>query len=221
MNELSQDAALVADVMLIVRARFVEAMDTLAQVDVKGLKPSAVRSLWPAFPGETIGGHHVGYGTNGSQVRYRPSSAAISRSEEVMHQWLLDYVPEEEHRVLITRWAGSLATPKWSGSFRGFCEKSGRSRSTAERHLYVAFQRIAIGLLKSAKLLHSPDWSRVVPMLPKSGTDFDNVADRVADRQYAWIKENARPADRPDLRDFSYADKRNERRRRMEKDRAA
>lgn len=202
MIELSEDAALVADVMQIVRARFIEAADTSEHADVQGLRPSKVRSVWPSFPGETIGGHHVGYRSVGNRVQFRPSREAISRADEVMTVWLLDPGLTEEQRTLLVRWSRSLACPKKAGSFRSFCQKSNRSRSTAERSLFVAVQHIARRLLKSAELLQEPDWSRVMPMLPKSGIDFATVADRVAERRETfWRAQDAKPTNRGDLRD--------------------
>lgn len=46
-NDLSQHAAEVADLSLIVRARFVEAADTMVHLDVRGVRPDRMRSLWP------------------------------------------------------------------------------------------------------------------------------------------------------------------------------
>ncbi|MFC3206344.1 hypothetical protein [Aquamicrobium soli] len=67
-----------------VKAHFIEATDTIANMDVGQLRPSKVRSFWPTYQTENVGGHHPGYGINGSYVPYRPSSKAISRAEEVM-----------------------------------------------------------------------------------------------------------------------------------------
>jgi hypothetical protein len=205
MNDLSADAALIADASLIVRARFVEAADSFAHVSVRGVAPSTASGFWPAMTSDQVDGEY--------RERYRPSSAAISRMEEVMQGWLLDHVAEIEHRILIVRWSACLAVPRMVGSFRSFCKKTGRNRTTAERRMDVAFSSVASRLLKGVRLLHEPDWSRVMPMLPDWGTDIDMVAERVAERVYFSRSDDAKPTDQPEIRDFSWAEERNEARR--------
>lgn len=65
--DYAYEAAL-ADLITIIKARFIEAADTIAHMDVRGLRPSPVRSLWPAMQVEQygVGGHHPGYGINGN-----------------------------------------------------------------------------------------------------------------------------------------------------------
>ncbi len=139
------EAAAVADLITIVKARFIEAVDTMAHMHVRNLRPAAVRSLCPASQVETvgIGGHHPGYGINGNRVPYLPSSKAISRAEEVMYGWMLEYVASDDSRILVGKWSMCMAAPRIAGSFRQFCKKTGRSRSTAERRLNDAFEQVA------------------------------------------------------------------------------
>ncbi|GAA2867311.1 hypothetical protein GGQ99_001310 [Aminobacter niigataensis] len=188
------EKAAIADLITIVRARFIEAADTMAHMDVRNLRPAAVRSLWPAVQVEAIGGHHPGYSINGNHVPYRPSSKAISRAEEVMYGWLLDYVDGDENRILVGKWSMCLAAPRVAGSFRHFCKKSGRSRSTAERRLNDAFEHVARLILKNAQSLQAPNWSRVVPMMPNQGSDLHIVATGTH-----WMADGAKPTIRPDL----------------------
>lgn len=190
------EKAAIADLITIVRARFIEAADTMAHMDVKNLRPAAVRSLWPPMQVESVGvgGHHPGYGVNGNHVPYRPSSKAISRAEEVMYGWLLDYVDGDESRILVGKWSMCLAAPRVAGSFRQFCKISGRSRSTAERRLNDAFERVARLILKNAQSLQAPNWSRVVPMMPNQVSDLHIVA-----TVSHWMAEGAKPTSRLDL----------------------
>ncbi|WFU89483.1 hypothetical protein QA644_10805 [Rhizobium sp. CC1099] len=44
-EDLTEDAAQIADASLIVRARFVEAADTLLHIDVRGLRPASLRAF--------------------------------------------------------------------------------------------------------------------------------------------------------------------------------
>lgn len=198
-DELSETAAVVADTVLIVRARFVEAADTMNNMEVRSLRPAVMRSFWPDSPADTIGGVSVGYAINGNKLRHRPSASAISRAEEVMYGWLLDYVKDEGNRVLIGKWSMCLAAPRQAGSFRQFCQKTGRVRRTAERRLLNEFTSISSALLKSVQSLHHPDWERVSPMMPNTCTDFDKVGTPV---ERHWLPDDARPvydAESPEL----------------------
>lgn len=206
MTELSEDAALLADTVLFVRARFIEAADSFAHVQVSGTRPSVASGFWPAMISETVDGDYVS--------RYRPSPGALSRMEEVMHHWLPDYIGDAEQRVLVLRWSASIAVPKLVGSFRSFCKKTGRNRTTAERRADVAFYSVASSLLKGVKLLREPDWQRVMPMLPEWGSEIGMVAERVTERHNHWRADDARPTDLPESRNFTWADDRNDRRRR-------
>jgi hypothetical protein len=185
--DYAYEAAL-ADLITIVKARFIEAADTLAHMDVRQLRPNAVRSLWPAYMTENVGGHHPGYAINGNHVAYRPSSKAISRAEEVMYGWLLDYVDDEDCRRLVGKWSVCQATPSRAGSFRSFCKKIGLSRSTAERRVDRAFKAVAAAILKNAQSLQGPNWSRVMPMMPNSRIDLGKMASVTT-----WMAEGAKP----------------------------
>lgn len=184
-DDLSEEAATIADVGLIVLARFVEAADTVAHMDVRLVYPGQPKSLWPE--------HWREHPEN--SVSYRPSRTAISRYEEVMHDWLPRLIRNDEQRILASRYAMCLAAPRIAGSWRQFCKKTGRNRSTADARRLAAFQSVASQLLKNAHLLREPDWSRVMPMLPNSATDLDRIRDRAseADRPGFWRSEQHWP----------------------------
>ncbi|KQT70566.1 hypothetical protein ASG54_21740 [Aureimonas sp. Leaf460] len=63
-------------------------------------------------------------------------------------------------------------------------------------------------------MLHEPDWVRLVPRFPISGTDIDMVAERVTERANHWRADDAKPTSQPDMRDTSWAEGQNEMRRR-------
>lgn len=201
--ELSEASAVIADTSLIVRARFVEAADTMANMEVQNLRPAAVRSFWPDAPDDTVGKVSAGYAINGHRLRYRPTSAAISRAEEVMYGWLLQYVADDERRVLLGKWSMCLAAPHIAGSFRQFCQKTGRIRRTAERRLQNEFSSISSALLKSAQSLREPDWSRVSPMMPNSATDLGKVGTPVETSLRHWLPADAVPIHDPDSPDLA------------------
>jgi hypothetical protein len=200
-EDLTEEAAQIADDSLIVRARFIEAADTMAYVDVRMVRPGQMRTAWPAFQAETgtVGGHAPGYGINGDRVRYRPSSAAISRAEEVMHRWLAVHIVDDSTRIIVVNWSACLAVPHLAGSFRAFCKKRGLSRSTAERRLFAAFSNVASGLRKSALTLHEPDWPRVVPRLPFSATELDRIRKDAPPSPTSWMAPGARPVHQPEI----------------------
>ncbi|MFU0507388.1 hypothetical protein [Pseudaminobacter sp. NGMCC 1.201702] len=191
-----EEQAALADLIMIVKARFIEAADTMVHLDVGQVRPAKVRSLWPAFQTDNIGGHHPGYGINGSRVTYRPSSQAISRAEEVLYRWLLDFVETDEDRVLLGKWSICMAAPRVGGSFRKFCKKTGRSRSTAERRVDRAFKAVADAILKNAQSLQGPNWSRVMPMMPNQRMDFGKMASITR-----WMAPDAKPQHIPEMLD--------------------
>ncbi|ENN87837.1 hypothetical protein RHSP_47988 [Rhizobium freirei PRF 81] len=127
-EDLSQQAAEIADLSLVVRGRFVEAADTMVHLDVRGVRPDRMRTLWPEVLPEPMDHADI-------RVRYRPSAAAISRAEEVLQDWLRIHVRDEERRILLSRWSVCLAAPYVAGSFRDFCARTGRVRRTAERRI--------------------------------------------------------------------------------------
>lgn len=185
-DDLSEASAAVADAVAIVRARFVEAADTMLHIDVRSIRPAAVRSFWPDIQPEPMDRVEA-------VIRYRPSAAAISRAEEVMYGWLLDYARDEERRVLLGKWSMCIAAPHISGSFRQFCKKTGRVRRTAERRLLNEFQHIASELIKIPQSLQEPNWNRVSPMMPNSDTDFDKFREPLTKYALHGMTSDAKP----------------------------
>lgn len=213
MRDISDDAAIIADMIPWVKARFVEAVDTDEHVSTKLDRPPPVRSFWPAS-------QSVGADTDPIPQVWRPDASAISRSHEVMHGWVLDFLEDEEQRRLVLAWASSLANPKRYGSFARFCKKSGRVRRTADRRLAQAFSIVAALIRKSGKSLQAPDMRRVSTLTRFSDREVDMVAEVVSQASFeshdgigAWRADDAKPADLPEERDFSWAMDRSERRR--------
>ncbi|UCA47607.1 hypothetical protein [Pseudochrobactrum sp. XF203] len=195
-NQLNENAALIMELSFVVRARIIEAADTMLHLNVGMIRPSAVRTFWPTYQDETIGGHSLGYGNNGSNIRYVPSSKAISRAEEVLYYWVPEYVHDIERRLILSQYAMCMAAPKKVGSFRSFCEKTGRVRRTAERRLDAQIIDLAAIIWKKAQSLQCPDWSRVSPMLPKSGIDLGKMATVMH-----WMSEGAKPIHNPEMQE--------------------
>lgn len=166
-EDITEQAASIADLVPIVRARFVEAADTMFHIEVRNVRPGRPRSFWPEMQPEPMDEVEI-------ILRHRPSAIAISRAEEVLYGWLPD-VPKDDDRILLGKWSLSLAAPHIFGSFREYCSKKRLIRRTAERHILREFQRVAERAIKFSQSLQEPDWSRVSPMMPNSDTDFDIV----------------------------------------------
>lgn len=185
-DDLSHRAAQIADLSLLVRARFVEAADTMVHLDVRGVRPDKMRTLWPEVLPEAT--DH-----SNTRVRYRPSAAAISRAEEVLQDWLRTHVMDEERRILLSRWSVCLAAPRVAGSFRDFCARTGRVRRTAERHLQTEFHNVAAALLATSPILQEPDWSRISPLMPNSASGSERPKPPVTKHETYWLPADARP----------------------------
>jgi len=214
MRDISEDAAVLADMIPVIKGRFVEAIYTDLHVTSRLTHPPAVVSCWPAT--------RSGPGDDDPSPPFRPSAAAISRSHEVMHEWLIDFVPDLDHRRLILAWSASMARPKRYGSFARWCKKSGRARSTANHRLLSAFSIVAALIRKNGKSLQAPDWSRVGQLARNSGIDLGKVRERASEASFesrdgigSWRAADAVPANDPDNQDFTWAEQQAERRRRM------
>lgn len=208
-NDFSHRAAEIADLSLIVRARFVEAADTMVHLDVRGVRPDKMRTLWPEVLPEATDRSEI-------RVRYRPSAGAISRAEEVLQEWLRTHIRHEERRILISRWSVCLAAPHVAGSFRDFCARTGRVRRTAERHIQNEFHNVTVALLVTSSILQEPDWSRISPMMPNSAGSFERVKPTVTKHETHWLPDDARPvfdAESPELAELAKRLERENRRR--------
>lgn len=195
-EQLDENAATIMELSFVVRARIIEAADTMLHINVGMIRPSAIRTFWPTYQDETIGGHSVGYGRNDTRTRYVPTSKAISRAEEVLYRWMPEYVQDDERRLILSQYGMCMAAPKKVGSFRSFCEKTGRVRRTAERRLDAQIIDITTFIWKKDQFLQCPDWSRVSPMLPRSGIKLDKMATVMH-----WMSDDAKPCNQPDMRE--------------------
>jgi hypothetical protein len=183
--------AALADLITIVKARFIEAADTIAHMDVGRLGPAQAQTYWPAM--QLCSEQEKTADGGRKKLRYMPSKEAIARSEDVLFNWLVVHVADDESRVLLGRWASCQATPWIAGSFRAFCKKNCLSRSTAERRVDKALKDVATAVLKNAKSLQGPNWSRVMPMMPNQRIDLGKMATVTS-----WMGPDARPRNMPE-----------------------
>lgn len=178
-NRMSIDAVQFSEACLIVRARVVEAAETMTYTYVKGAFPARLKAFWPDCPDD--------YGKEKTRSYYQPDAPAISRAEEVFYNWfpLLD----DDSRVILCTYAFRQAVPKKNGSIGNYCRKKRISRSTFDRHVTKAIQTIAGTIVKKAQLLQCPSWKRVMTIMPNSRINFDRM--RTVTH---WRADDAKPA---------------------------
>lgn len=157
-DKMNIDAVKFSEASLIVRARVVEAAETMTYTYVKGAFPARLRAFWPDCPDD--------YGKGKTRSYYQPDAPAISRAEEVFYHWfpLLD----DESRVILCTYAFRQAVPKKYGSIGNYCRKKRISRSTFDRHVTKAIQTIAETIVKKGQLLQCPSWKRVMTIMPNT-----------------------------------------------------
>lgn len=154
----------------IVRARFVEAADTERRLP-KGGAGSAT-GYWPSYIYTFE--DKAGWGTKRlaeeremRMSRIPPSSAAISRHEEVM-RWTAAFIPDERRRRIVWAWAWCRMT---GNSFSARCNKEGWVKVTAYRRLIATIDQILMELCNSSALLRMPDEKWLLPEQAISGKD--------------------------------------------------
>lgn len=178
-DRLNLDAVQFSEACLIVRARIVEAADTMTYTYVKGVFPTRLMAFWPDYKDE--------YGIGKNRLYYRPDSKAISRAEEVFYNWFP--LLTDETRIYLCTYAFRQAVPKKFGSIGNYCKKKRISRSTFDRTVTKAIHTIAETIVKNAQLLQCPDWKRVMTVMPNSRIRID----RMATVTY-WRADDAKPA---------------------------
>ena len=178
-NKMNIDAVQFSEACLIVRARVVEAAETMTYTFVKGAFPARLKAFWPDCPDD--------YGKEKTRSYYQPDAPAISRAEEVFYHWfpLLD----DESRVTLCTYAFRQAVPKKYGSIGNYCRKKRISRSTFDRAVTKAIQGIATKIVNNSQLLHCPDWKRVMTIMPNSRIRIDKM--RTVTH---WRADDAKPA---------------------------
>lgn len=145
----------------IVRARYVEAADTERRMPTA--RTGSAMGYWPSY--EYSFEDKAGWGSKRlaeeREMRFRripPSSAAISRHEEVV-RWTATLIDNERDRRIVWAWAWCRLTGL---SFSARCRKRGWVKATAYRRLQATMERISASLGNEASLLRYPDeiWMR-------------------------------------------------------------
>lgn len=192
----------------IVRSRFIEACDTERRLPQGGMSSSG--GFWPAYVHtfEDMNGWGTKRLAEEREMRFKrvpPSAAAISRFEEVM-DWSGSMISDDTRRKIIWTWAACQVS---GNSFASRCRKFGWVKMTAYRRLHAISDAISRNLNNDAVLLRMPDEKWVLPEQPVSSSSFDMLAatddEGPAVLPTTWVDEVS--DDRPDLRDFSWAQK--------------
>lgn len=192
----------------IVRSRFVEACDTERRLPLGGGSSSG--GYWPAYVHsfEDMNGWGTKRLAEEREMRLArtpPSAAAITRFEEVM-RWSAALIHDDARRKIIWTWAACQVS---GHSFADRCRKFGWVKMTAYRRLHAVSDAISRNLDNEGVLLRYPDDKWMLPDQPVSGSSFDILA-ATDDNGPAVLPTNWTDDvsdDRPDLRDFSWAQK--------------
>ena len=193
----------------IVRSRFVEACDTERRLPLG--RGSSSSGFWPAYVHsfEDMNGWGTKRLAEEREMRLArtpPTAAAISRFEEVM-VWSASMIHDDTRRDIIWTWADCQVS---GHSFASRCRKFGWVKMTAYRRLHAVSDAISRNLVNDLVLLRMPDEKWVLPEQPVSSSSFDMLAlsddDEPPVSRTHW-KDHEAAEDRPDLRDFSWAQK--------------
>jgi len=192
----------------VVRSRFVEACDTERRLPLGGGTRSC--GYWPAYvySFEDMNGWGTKRLAEEREMRLAripPSAAAISRFDEVM-AWSASLIHDDTRRHIVWCWARCQALDL---SFAERCRKFGWVKMTAYRRLHAVSEAISFNLNNDGVLLRMPDEKWVLPSQPVSGSNLHMLALNDETEQPLinpthWTDGEA-IEDRPDLRDFSWA----------------
>ena len=181
-NRLDLDAAKFSEACLIVRARIVEAAETMTYIQVKDAYPTKLKAFWPTYQYEED--------TEPPQNRYIPDAAAISRAEEVFYEWF-SLLPDDA-RPKLCSYAFCQAVPRKYGSIAQYCQKNRYSRATYDRLITKVIQALAQKLCNKLQMLHFPNWKRVMTLMPNSHIKIDMMATVTY-----WRASDAKPSITP------------------------
>lgn len=193
----------------LIRNRFVEACDTERRLPKGGGRSQG--GFWPAYVHsfEDMNGWGTKRLAEEREMRFSrtpPSAAAISRFEEVM-RWSATLIHDDARRKIIWTWAACQVS---GHSFASHCRKFGWVKMTAYRRLHAVSDAISRDLDMRGVLVRYPDEKWMLPNQPAQGSSVDMLAARDDEGPAVipthWTDDEL-TGDRPDLRDFSWAQK--------------
>lgn len=199
-----------------VRDRFAEAAATERRLPHEKAGPSEKMGFWPEFRAtfEDMTGWGSKRLAEERELRFRrlpPSSAAISRWEEVLCIWTPDYLRDEKERRLVWYWAFCASGGK---SFAAVCRKKGWVLRTAYARLDRLFERVAGDLVNDCRFLSDTsdlqDCTGFGFNAFISGTLNELSGEDIPVSPRFWSDGSA-SADHPEIRDFTWAEKQAER----------
>ena len=199
-----------------VRDRFAEAAEVERRLPHERSGPSQKLGYWPEFQASFE--ERVGWGekrlAEERELRFRrlpPSSAAISRYEQVLCVWTPEYLYNENERRLVWYWAFCASGGK---SFAAVCRKKGWVRRTAYARLDRLFERVAGDLVNDRGMLssisHLEDCTGFGSIASISGTLANSDLDDIPVSPRSW-SDGPASVDQPEIRDFTWAEKQAER----------
>jgi hypothetical protein len=143
-------------------------------------------------------------------VSRRPTPAMVSEAEEAAGWYAM--VRNEEHRAALAAWVDCVSS-NGRRYFKDWCRQVGISEKTGRKRKNAAVASICAQLVRST--VQNCDIGSAEGLLDPG--EIGHVDDRIGD---AWRGEPYSLSETSQVLDFSWADKRNEHRRRMAKRKA-
>lgn len=195
----------------LIKARFVEAADTERRLPAVRIAPSITSGWWPEFKysvadmngwgGKRLSEHRDQFWAN---ARLAPSAGAVSRHEEVL-SWTADHIHDEARRRLVWLWAFCTAADR---DFGAALRSRGIARSTAYSRLSKLWARMERDFRNVALPLRFPDDKWIGHKTGSSAISCGMIgreSDNAPPISQSHWKDDEALEDRPDLRDFSWA----------------
>ncbi|TLX12128.1 hypothetical protein [Rhizobium sp. MHM7A] len=200
--------------------RFIRAVQIMGGLYSVG--PSQSRAAWVEIPytqadkngwgSERLAAERQAFWNS---INHSPKPWEITEAEEALG-WL-KYVEDENERLCLTSWARCMATKL---VFKDWCKRAGIHPETGRRRKERAILRILLALSRKPFQHNEIDVSALLPDAPEIG-DKDVI---IAENVTHWRAPDAKPSAfefDDSLRDFSWAEAQNERRKQREAKRKA
>lgn len=141
-----------------------------------------------------------------NKVHMRPTAREVSRCDEVMAVWINRWVMRDKDRRALRAWAAHMAGGKL---FKVWCERIEHiAERTGERRVRAAVEQIAVKLQVDTITTWNKALKTVSPEVPIGANAVSTLARSVHEGITAYREPDAVASDRPEIRDFSWAEKR-------------
>lgn len=208
-----------------IETRLVEAAGVIYRMPDSRAKPGTFKGSWPAFVHLFEDRVHWPDERHAEEADHRlrtasASRAAMGEAEEVAG-WIIEHVKRDETRRAAWAWAmcaaggrieyGHKGETKRTGSFSFWCRNVEHiSRQVGYERKDRALSDIVFAVVAKTTI-GNPDIRGLQP--GRGNRTNEGIIDKPTPK--AWMAPDARPADIPEQRDFSWAAKQTERHKRL------